>query len=93
MEIEPNSLWVEVLRGKYWRELGEEGQLIAHCSDSKLWKELAKIWGIYKDNTDLQLRDGEDGRLIWKSASNGTFSVANAYSQLTCARTHPHQKH
>ena len=49
--MEPDSLWVQILKGKYSREHEINGVPVAKQSNSKLWKELVKLWDDFRINT------------------------------------------
>lgn len=91
MHVEPTSLWAQVLLGKYGRSSNIEHGLISKHRDSKLWKELAKLWVSF--HTHIQYEGLEDGSNspVWKPSSSGNFTVASFYKMFQCVQDHPRQ--
>ncbi|KAL4317676.1 hypothetical protein AHAS_Ahas15G0408900 [Arachis hypogaea] len=58
MEGEPEKLWVEVLKHKYYPGGQLENNIRSKSSDSTLWEELVKIWPIYQENSIQYIGDG-----------------------------------
>lgn len=52
MHREPNDLWVKMLKGKYGRGRERGCDLIAKTSDSRLWKEMVKMWDTFKQHIE-----------------------------------------
>lgn len=64
MRVEPDALWVQVLKGKYMLERKEGIIPVARATDSRLWKELVIIWEVFNDNAVFEVHDGMGVR-VW----------------------------
>lgn len=75
---DPNELWVQVLNGKYGRGRAERGASVAKMSDSRLWKEIVKMWDNIRINTDW-----EHEQVVWKLSKNGKFTISSMYKWIS----------
>lgn len=91
MEVEPDTLWVKVLKSKYDRNSGTTRELIAKGSDSRLWKELTKLWEDFNKNTCNSVTRTGEQQLIWLPGGRGVHSVASHYKWL--CKSNGIQKH
>lgn len=80
IETSPNDLWVRVLLGKYDRRNEVNEQPRAKQYDSRLWKEMVKVWDNYEGNTERA--DVDVGGVKWKLTTSGQFTTASAYKEL-----------
>ncbi|KAK2417953.1 hypothetical protein QL285_040194 [Trifolium repens] len=56
--VEEQSLWGEVLLGKYGRDSWNQGLVTVTPNDSALWKAIAKVWPLLEQHKCWSLGDG-----------------------------------
>lgn len=61
------------------------------ASDSKLWKELAKLWVPFQRNVQHEELDEGSTSIVWCPSSSGDFTVASYYKHFTCPQDRPRQ--
>ncbi|KAK7244153.1 hypothetical protein RIF29_38971 [Crotalaria pallida] len=53
-----NTLWVQVLNGKYGRELNSRHMLKVTQADSSIWKNVARLWPLVSQQECWKIGDG-----------------------------------
>lgn len=69
-----NTLWCEVLRGKYGRGVKDRTTLIVKPTDSSLWKNIVKSWPLFEEFEFRAIGSGLD-RKAWDGKSKGLGSL------------------
>lgn len=60
-----NSLWSNVLLGKYGRDFASTGMVVAKVSDLALWRNMVQLWGKMRSMEFKAIGDGESTQ-FWR---------------------------
>lgn len=75
LHTHPSNLWAQVLLGKYGRGWNMLEQPLAKGGDSRLWKELVRVWGEFDTHLQRPPADQGEPSLYWNLSSHGEFTV------------------
>lgn len=77
MNVQPNDLWIQVLKGKYGRNEDWRLHLEAKSEYSYLWREMSKLGDRFRNNVETRHQIEGSSDLIWKGTGNDSFTVAS----------------
>ncbi|KAF7844787.1 ribonuclease H [Senna tora] len=83
-----NSLWVKVISSKYKIALKPHPSMESKSSDSRMWKELCKLWHEFYNNINWEIGNGSKTKFrkdIWAlenesiiNQTSGNFNIENS---------------
>lgn len=79
------EIWVKVLQGKYGRTSEESEMPVVNQVDSRLWKEMVKLWNQFSCNIERARTDDAEEVIRWKGTKDGSFTTASAYACMSGA--------
>ena len=66
--MKPKALWLQVLKSKYGRGKNLLMEFKSNCSDSSIWRDLARIWPTFKGQISIKVGNGRSTS-FWSDAS------------------------
>lgn len=77
---------------KYGRGCTNDTKMTAKAGDSKLWKEITKLWAQLQEHVNYATDDAGNSSHIWQPSVDGEFTVASYYKLRQDLATNPRQK-